>query len=114
MLKFKDWLKTKRNAQFKVLETMDEVVFYKYPNKQIKTVQRLKDDAVFTLFKPIDIVSLHELDALYIVKFNEDLITVDYDLHTINPTKVIKSSCPINSIVLNNDHHVVSVLSEIS
>lgn len=95
----KTWVKDK-NAQFIVKEF--------YDNEEIKSVQRLKDDAIFFRFMPIKFL---KKGNFYVTDFCEDMISICYELHQFvnNDLEIEKGVCEINDIVLTNDFKFISL-----
>ena len=99
LLKIKDWVESKNNIQFKVLK--------RYDGKQIKTVERIEDGVEFNLFNFFDYRD--EKSSFAIVKFNEDLVHVDYEIHEFYKN-IIVGSCEIGDILLSGDGGIVKYL----
>lgn len=90
--KVKTWLSSKQ--QFKV------VAYYDNPPGYVKTVQRIKDDAVFVRFAPIKLID--EDVTMYITSFYADMIGVDFEIMSLDSETKI-GTCEINDLDFSDD-----------
>ena len=100
MLKVRDWIKSKSDAQFTVVtQSADDIILI---------VKRIKDGKSFSTgafhrIEKASVTGITVTDDIVVRKFHKDLINVDVCIHTFvnyNLEETENYTCPINELFI--------------